>query len=98
MNTFSYSASTELIILRAIVPLLLVIIAWFVGRAWFKRQVTTGDQCPKCRGTAFHRTRRNLLDRILGIGLPVGRYRCENPLCRYSGLHNRQHSSHHSHD
>jgi hypothetical protein len=97
MKTSLFSVSTELLILQAIILILLLIIAWFVGRAWYKRQVTIRDQCPRCGGTAFHRTRRNFLDRILGIGLPIRRYRCENPLCRYSVLRNRQHSSPHSH-
>jgi len=93
-----YSASTELLVLRAIVPVLLLIIAWFVGRSWFKHQVITVDACPKCGKTSFHRIHRTILDRILGVSLPARRYRCDNLLCRWSGLRVSQHTSHHSHE
>jgi len=92
----TYSTGTELLVLRAIIPLLLLIIAWFVGRAWFKRQVQPGEACPKCGKTSFHRIHRTLLDRILGVGLPARRYRCDNTLCRWNGLRIHQHSAHHS--
>jgi len=98
MNLFSFSANTQLLILRTLVPILLLIIAWFLARAWFKRQVVTGDECPKCGKTGFHRIHRTFFDRILGVGLPARRYRCDNPLCRFSYLRIHQHSHHHSHD
>ena len=84
----------ELIILRTLVFFLLVIIAWFIGRAWFKRQVVAGEICPMCGGTTFYRTHRTIIDRIIGVGLPARRYHCGNPLCSWQGLHTRLHISH----
>jgi hypothetical protein len=98
MNVFSYSVGTELLVLRATIPILLLIISWFVGRAWFKRQVKPGVACPKCGKTSFHRVHRTFLDRLLGVNLPARRYRCDNSLCGWTGLRERQFTSHHSHD
>jgi len=97
MNLFVYLANNELIVLRTAIPILLLIIAWFIGRSWFRHQVLKGDSCPKCGKTSFHRIHRTLLDRILGVSLPARRYRCDNPLCRWNGLRNRTPSTHHSH-
>jgi hypothetical protein len=97
MNLFTYSAADELLVLRATIPVLLLIIAWFFGRSWYKRQVKTGEVCPKCGKTSFHRIHRTLLDRILGVSLPARRYRCDNLLCRWSGLRVYQHTSRHNH-
>ncbi len=97
MNTLLHPTSTLVFILLALILVLLLIIAWFVGRAWFKRQVITSDQCPKCGKTSFHQIHRTLFDRILGVGLLARRYRCDNLLCRWSGLRIYQHSPHHHH-
>ena len=98
MNTPLHTNSTEVLILLIIIFFLLLIIAWFMGRTWFKRQVLTDDRCPKCGKTSFHRIHRTYLDRILGVGLPARRYRCDTPLCRWSGLRIHQHTHHHNHE
>ena len=42
-------------------------------------------RCPKCKG-GLHRTHRRRLDHLIGLFVPVRRYRCSNNQCRWGGL------------
>ena len=42
-------------------------------------------QCPKCHG-GIQRVHRRRIDRLLGLFVPVRRYRCPNGQCRWRGL------------
>ena len=41
--------------------------------------------CPVC-GSGLHRIHRHQTDRIIALFVPVKRYLCKNPECRWSGL------------
>lgn len=47
--------------------------------------------CPKCNG-AIHRVHRTRLDHLIGLYVPVRRYRCANRECKWQGL--RVHTTH----
>jgi hypothetical protein len=42
-------------------------------------------RCPRC-GSDIHRVHRRTLDRLIGLYLPVRRYRCAYSECRWRGL------------
>ena len=45
----------------------------------------TTIRCPQC-DAGIHRVHRHTLDRLIGIIVPVHRYRCSNSDCRWDGL------------
>jgi hypothetical protein len=45
--------------------------------------------CPECGGD-LHRTHRHWPDRVVGLLVPVRRYRCKNQDCLWSGLRIRE--------
>jgi hypothetical protein len=93
----STTNSIEITAIAIIIVLLLLVIAWMGGRRLFEQQIVKGSLCPKCGGTSFHRIHRTLFDRIFGVSLAVGRYRCGKQDCKWTGLrHSHSHSHHHS--
>jgi predicted RNA-binding Zn-ribbon protein involved in translation (DUF1610 family) len=79
-------AQVELWILRFLVLLFAALGVWGMGREQYRKQVIYGDKCPRCASESFHRIHRTKLDRILGYGMNVYRYRCKNPDCGWEGL------------
>lgn len=61
---------------------------WAWGREQLRRSLATGG-CPRCGGLKLYRRRRRLADRLFGLWLEVGRYRCANLACQWEGLRNR---------
>jgi hypothetical protein len=53
-------------------------------------QRLTGSTCPICGGD-LRRSRRNRLDRLISLLLPVRPYRCRNRECHWKGLRVRTH-------
>ena len=45
----------------------------------------SGARCPQCDGE-IHRVHRRFRDLIIGLFVPVRRYRCSNRECRWQGL------------
>jgi hypothetical protein len=44
----------------------------------------TTIRCPQCKGE-IHRVHRRVMDRVISWVVPVHRYRCSNPACRWAG-------------
>jgi hypothetical protein len=42
------------------------------------------QKCPRCGGDAY-RIRRRLIDRLLSLIVPLGRYSCESFVCNWEG-------------
>lgn len=63
--------------------------AWAWGFARYLRHDFEIDQCPRCGEQRWHRIHRTLNDHLIGWGLNLRRYRCENPQCRWQGLRMR---------
>jgi hypothetical protein len=61
------------------------IIAWRVRWRLLNNPRFTDRSCPRCGGT-LHRVHRRGLDHALNAMVPVRRYRCGNPECRWHGL------------
>jgi LysM repeat protein len=70
----------------AIIVVVLLVIAFIIGRIFLLQRVVKGSQCPKCGSNSFYHIHRTLFDRIFGFGLEVRRYQCENPDCEWVGL------------
>lgn len=49
----------------------------------------TEPQCPRCGGD-LHRIHRHRRDRMLDLFVPVRRYRCKSPDCRWQGLRTKR--------
>jgi len=68
--------------------LLLVAVALVLWRARRKLMTLprfTVLKCPRC-GSGLHRVHRRWYDRLLDLYVPVRRYQCEDPDCRWRGL------------
>jgi len=68
--------------------LLLLVVALGVWRARWRLMTLPRLMtrlCPHCGGE-LHRIHRHRLDRLLDLLVPVARYRCKNPECRWEGL------------
>jgi hypothetical protein len=82
----SFSDVVGLLLIAAAVVAILLRIRW---RLLNDPGLTT-VACPKCGG-AIHRTHRTGLDRLIGLYVPVRRYRCGNADCRWRGLRVGEH-------
>lgn len=71
-----------------LIVLSIVIVLWRVRVRLIQR--LTGTTCPVCGGD-LHRSRRNRLDRLVSLLLPVRPYRCRNRECNWKGLRVRTH-------
>jgi hypothetical protein len=65
-----------------------VIVLWRTRVRLLQR--LTGSTCPVC-GSELRRTRRDWLDRLLSLLVPVRAYRCRNEECRWKGLRVQRH-------
>jgi hypothetical protein len=65
----------------------IVIVLWRVRMRVLQR--LTGSACPVCGGE-LRRSRRDWMDRLLSLLLPVAPYRCRNEECRWEGLRVRR--------
>jgi hypothetical protein len=66
-----------------LIVLSIVIVLWRMRLRLLQR--LTGSTCPVCGGE-LRRCRRDWLDRLLSLLLPVAPYRCHNEECRWEGL------------
>ena len=71
-----------------LIVLSIVIVLWRVRVRLIQR--LTGSTCPICGGD-LRRSRRNRLDRLISLLLPVRPYRCRNRECNWKGLRVRTH-------
>ena len=85
MGAFLASLTVSVVIgtvlLIAAVVGILARVRWRLLRS---RSLTT-VRCPVCKGE-LHRIHRSGFDRALSRFVPVRRYRCASPTCRWSGL------------
>jgi len=68
--------------------LLLIALAFVVWRTRWRLMTIprfTESKCPYC-GSDLHRIHRRWRDRVLGLYVPLRRYRCGNRDCRWEGL------------
>ncbi len=85
---------TTLSDLLAYVLLLMAVslVLWRARRRLMTTPRFTALKCPRC-GSEIHRVHRRWHDRLLDLYVPVRRYQCEDPDCRWRGLrvkHSRQ--------
>jgi len=75
------SDAIGIILLLIAMGVLLWRIRWRIMRSsrW------TRTVCPLC-GSGLHRIHRRRLDRVISLLIPVGRFLCKNPECRWTGL------------
>jgi hypothetical protein len=66
-----------------LIVLSIVIVLWRMRLRLLQR--LTGSTCPVCGGE-LRRSRRDWLDHLLSLLLPVAPYRCRNKECRWEGL------------
>ena len=66
----------------------IVIVLWRVRVRLIQR--LTGSTCPVCGGD-LRRSRRDRLDRLVSLLLPVRPYHCRNRECHWKGLRVRTH-------
>lgn len=66
-----------------LILLSIVIVLWRTRLRLLQR--LAGSTCPLCGGE-LRRCRRDWLDRLLSLLLPVAPYRCRNEECRWEGL------------
>ena len=63
----------------------LSLILWRARRRFMTQPRYTMLRCPRC-GSEVHRIHRHWHDRLLDLYIPVRRYQCEAPDCRWRGL------------
>jgi hypothetical protein len=63
----------------------LAVVTWRVRWRLLRTTRYTARTCPLC-GEGLKRTHRRRRDRIVNLYVPVRRYRCRNPECRWRGL------------
>lgn len=68
-----------------LIVLSLLVLTWRIRYRLRRSPSYAGTTCPACGGS-LHRTRRTLMDRVVNQFVPVRRYRCKNPDCRWTGL------------
>jgi hypothetical protein len=68
----------------ALLGIALVVVLWRIRWRLVTMPRFTTRLCPVC-GSRLHRVHRHALDRVLDVFVPVRRYRCDNPECRWSG-------------
>ncbi len=68
-----------------LIGLAFVILVWRVGYRLRRSPDLTALACPVCGGE-LRRVRRTFLDRVISQFVPVRRYSCKNPDCRWTGL------------
>jgi hypothetical protein len=71
-----------------LILLSIVIVFWRVRVRVLQR--LAGSTCPVC-GADLRRSRRDRLDRLVSLLLPVRPYRCRNQECRWQGLRVQTH-------
>ncbi len=79
------------------IPMLLGVLLALIWRVRWRLERTpslTTLLCPRCKSD-LHRIHRRTSDRLLGLFIPLRRYRCSNRECGWSGL--RVASGHQAH-
>lgn len=61
------------------------LVLWRTRRRLMTLPRFTALKCPRC-GSGMHRVHRRWHDRLVDLYVPVRRYQCEDPDCRWRGL------------